>query len=68
VAPRNTMAAFRAAARLGADGVELDVRVRALDPGVPTALLTAVLPDDAVDGVVDRVREAGHVALRALGR
>jgi len=38
-------------------------RVRALGPAVPTALLTAVLPDEAVDGVVDQVEDAGHVAL-----
>jgi glycerophosphoryl diester phosphodiesterase len=38
-------------------------RVRALDPGVPTALLTAVLTDDQVDGLVEGVHAAGHVAL-----
>jgi glycerophosphoryl diester phosphodiesterase len=38
-------------------------RVRELDPALPTALLTAVLTDDQVDGLVDEVAAAGHVAL-----
>ncbi len=38
-------------------------RVRALDPGVPTALLTAVLTDDQVEALVEEVHAAGHVAL-----
>jgi glycerophosphoryl diester phosphodiesterase len=38
-------------------------RVRALAPSLPTALLTAVLTDEQVDDVVERVAAAGHVAL-----
>jgi glycerophosphoryl diester phosphodiesterase len=38
-------------------------RVRALDPELPTALLTAVLSDDDVDALVADVAAAGHVAL-----
>jgi glycerophosphoryl diester phosphodiesterase len=38
-------------------------RVRALAPDLPTALLTAVLTDEQVDGLVEEVVAAGHVAL-----
>ncbi len=38
-------------------------RVRALDPSLPTAFLTALLTDEMVDGVVEEVHAAGHVAL-----
>lgn len=38
-------------------------RVRARAPELPTALLTAVLTDDQVDGLVDEVVAAGHVAV-----
>jgi glycerophosphoryl diester phosphodiesterase len=38
-------------------------RVRQLEPSLPTALLTAVLTDDQVDGLVEEVASAGHVAL-----
>ena len=38
-------------------------RVRELDAALPTALLTAVLTDDQVDGLVEQVAAAGHVAL-----
>ena len=38
-------------------------RVRELDPGLPTAFLTAVLTDDQVDGLVEQVAAGGHVAL-----
>lgn len=38
-------------------------RVRALEPSLPTAFLTAVLTDDQVDALVDGVAAAGHVAL-----
>ena len=38
-------------------------RVRDLEPSLPTALLTAVLTDDQVDGLVEQVVAAGHVAL-----
>jgi glycerophosphoryl diester phosphodiesterase len=38
-------------------------RVRALDPSLPTALLTAVLTDDQVDALVAGVAAAGHAAL-----
>jgi len=38
-------------------------QVRALAPSLPTALVTAVLTDDQVDGLVEQVAAAGHVAL-----
>jgi glycerophosphoryl diester phosphodiesterase len=38
-------------------------RVRELDAALPTAFLTAVLTDDQVDGLVEQVAAAGHVAL-----
>jgi glycerophosphoryl diester phosphodiesterase len=38
-------------------------RIRALEPALPTALLTAVLTDDQVDGLVAQVAAAGHVAV-----
>lgn len=38
-------------------------RVRQLEPALPTAFLTAVLTDDQVDGLVEQVAAAGHVAL-----
>jgi glycerophosphoryl diester phosphodiesterase len=38
-------------------------RVRQLAPALPTALLTAVLTDDQVDGLIEQVAAAGHVAL-----
>jgi glycerophosphoryl diester phosphodiesterase len=38
-------------------------RVRELEPSLPTALLTAVLTDDQVDGLVEQVVGVGHVAL-----
>src|SRR5215212_8852061 len=38
-------------------------RVRALEPGLPTALLTGVLSDDQVDGLDEQVAGAGHLAL-----
>jgi glycerophosphoryl diester phosphodiesterase len=38
-------------------------RTRELAPDLPTALLTAVLTDDQVDGLVEQVAAAGHVAL-----
>jgi glycerophosphoryl diester phosphodiesterase len=38
-------------------------RVRALDPALPTALLTAALADEEVDALVEDVVAAGHVAI-----
>ena len=38
-------------------------RIRELSPDLPTALLTAVLTDDQVDGLVEEVAGAGHVAV-----
>lgn len=62
VAPPNTLAAFRRAAELGADGVELDVHLSA--DGVPV-----VIHDFTVDGTTDgtgRVRGLPLAALREL--
>ncbi len=61
-APPNTLAAFRKAAELGADGVELDVHLSA--DGVPV-----VIHDFTVDGTTDgtgRVRDLPLAALREL--
>ena len=61
-APPNTLAAFRRAADLGADGVELDVHLSA--DGVPV-----VIHDFTVDGTTDgtgRVRDLPLAALREL--
>jgi glycerophosphoryl diester phosphodiesterase len=43
VEPENTLGAFAAAVRMGADGIELDVRATA--DGLPAILHDAVLPD-----------------------
>lgn len=62
VAPPNTLAAFRKAAELGADGIELDVHLSA--DGVPV-----VIHDFTVDGTTDgtgRVRDLPLAALREL--
>lgn len=62
VAPPNTLAAFRKALELGADGVELDVHLSA--DGVPV-----VIHDFTVDGTTDghgRVRDFSLAALREL--
>ncbi|MDW8069282.1 MAG: glycerophosphodiester phosphodiesterase [Anaerolineae bacterium] len=62
VAPPNTLAAFRRAADLGADGVELDVHLSA--DGVPV-----VIHDFTVDATTDgsgRVRDLPLAALKAL--
>ncbi len=62
VAPPNTLAAFRRAADLGADGVELDVHLCA--DGVPV-----VIHDFTVDGTTDgtgRVRDLPLATLREL--
>ena len=48
---------------LSSFGEDAVARVRALDPSLPTALVTAVLTDDQVDGLVAGVAAAGHVAL-----
>lgn len=62
VAPQNTLAAFRRAADVGADGVELDVHLSA--DGVPV-----VIHDARVDATTDgfgRVAELSLAQLRAL--
>ncbi len=62
VAPPNTLAAFRRAADLGADGVELDVHLSA--DGVPV-----VIHDFTVDSTTDgtgRVRDMPLAVLREL--
>ncbi|MBI2709380.1 MAG: glycerophosphodiester phosphodiesterase [Actinobacteria bacterium] len=68
--PENTVAAFRAAARLGADGVELDVRRRA--DGQAAVLHDAALADGRVLVEVPAAELPGHVpdldeALEACG-
>ncbi len=57
-APQNTLAAFRAAAEMGADGVELDVHLSA--DGVPV-----VIHDGRVDAVTDGT---GNVACLTLAQ
>lgn len=62
VAPENTLAAFEKAAELGADGIELDVRLCA--DGVPV-----VIHDARVDGTTDgsgRVEEMTLMELKQL--
>ncbi len=62
VAPPNTLAAFRRAAELGADGIELDVHLSA--DGVPV-----VIHDFTVDATTDgqgRVRDMPLAALKEL--
>ncbi|MGQ9718034.1 MAG: glycerophosphodiester phosphodiesterase [Anaerolineae bacterium] len=62
VAPPNTLAAFRRAAELGADGIELDVHLSA--DGVPV-----VIHDFTVDATTDgtgRVRDLPLAALKEL--
>jgi glycerophosphoryl diester phosphodiesterase len=62
VAPENTLAAFEKAAEVGADGIELDVRLCA--DGVPV-----VIHDATVDGTTDgsgRVAEMTLTQLRQL--
>ncbi|HEY76792.1 MAG TPA: glycerophosphodiester phosphodiesterase [Thermoflexia bacterium] len=62
VAPQNTLAAFRRAAELGADGVELDVRLSA--DGVPVVIHDAVV-DHTTDGT-GRVADLPLTALKEL--
>lgn len=62
VAPQNTLAAFRKAAEVGADGVELDVHLSA--DGVPVVIHDARV-DATTDGV-GRVAEMPLAQLRAL--
>ncbi len=59
VAPPNTLAAFRRAAELGADGVELDVHLSA--DGVPV-----VIHDFTVDATTDGTGRVGDMPLAAL--
>lgn len=59
VAPPNTLAAFRRAADLGADGVELDVHLCA--DGVPV-----VIHDFTVDATTDGSGRVGDMPLAAL--
>ncbi|HHS97904.1 MAG TPA: glycerophosphodiester phosphodiesterase [Chloroflexi bacterium] len=62
VAPQNTLAAFRRAAELGADGIELDVRLSA--DGVPVVIHDAVV-DHTTDGT-GRVADLPLAALKEL--
>ncbi len=59
IAPPNTLAAFRRAAQLGADGVELDVHLSA--DGVPV-----VIHDFTVDATTDGTGRVGEMPLAAL--
>lgn len=60
-APENTLAAFEAAVRLGADVIELDVRLSA--DGVPV-----VIHDDTVDRTTDGEGRVGRLTVRDLKR
>ena len=59
VAPQNTLAAFRRAAELGADGVELDVHLSA-------DLVPVVIHDSTVDRTTDGTGRVADLPLAAL--
>lgn len=61
VAPENTLAAFERAAELGADGIELDVRMSA--DGVPVVIHNAT-----VDATTDGSGRVGELTLAQLKR